>query len=85
MSTPIAEYGLLADCNGSALLDRTGSIDWLCLPRYDSPALFARLLDPEAGHWFDPAGRRVRGDAPLPARHARDRDDLHHRHRDRSA
>jgi hypothetical protein len=32
--TPIAEYGLLADCNSSALVDRAGSIDWLCLPRY---------------------------------------------------
>src|SRR3954452_25097318 len=56
-STPIADYGLLADCNGSALLDRAGSIDWLCLPRYDSPAIFARLLDPAAGHWsIRPAG-----------------------------
>src|SRR5919106_5732514 len=50
-STPIADYGLLADCNSSALVDRAGSIDWLCLPRYDSDALFARLLDPDAGHW----------------------------------
>src|SRR5215210_2098483 len=50
-STPIADYGLLADCNGSALVDRAGSIDWLCMPRYDSAAIFARLLDPEAGHW----------------------------------
>ncbi|MGD9734073.1 MAG: glycoside hydrolase family 15 protein [Solirubrobacterales bacterium] len=48
---PIADYGLLADCNGAALLDRTGSIDWLCMPRYDSPAVFARILDPSAGHW----------------------------------
>ncbi|MBW8060231.1 MAG: glycoside hydrolase family 15 protein [Solirubrobacterales bacterium] len=48
---PIADYGLLADCNGAALLDRTGSIDWLCFPRFDSPALFSRLLDPAAGHW----------------------------------
>jgi len=51
VSTPIADYGLLADCNGSALVDRAGSIDWLCMPRYDSPAIFARLLDPDAGHW----------------------------------
>ena len=56
-STPIADYGLLADCNGSALADRAGSIDWLCMPRYDSDAIFARLLDPAAGHWsLRPAG-----------------------------
>jgi pentatricopeptide repeat protein len=48
---PVADYGLLADCNSAALVDRSGSIDWLCLPRYDSSALFARLLDPDAGHW----------------------------------
>src|SRR4051812_8573143 len=54
---PIADYGLLADCNSSALVDRAGSIDWLCLPRFDSDAIFARLLDPEAGHWsIRPAG-----------------------------
>jgi GH15 family glucan-1,4-alpha-glucosidase len=50
-STPIADYGLLADCTSAALVDRAGSIDWLCLPRYDSDAIFARMLDPAAGHW----------------------------------
>src|ERR671925_574972 len=56
-STPIAEYGLLADCSSSALVDRSGSIDWLCLPRYDSDAIFARLLGADAGHWsIRPAG-----------------------------
>src|SRR4051794_35027918 len=50
-STPIAEYGLLADCNSAALVSRDGSIDWLCLPRYDSDAIFARILDPDGGHW----------------------------------
>src|SRR4051812_18043382 len=49
--TPIGEYGLLADCNSAALVSRDGSIDWLCLPRYDADALFARILDPDAGHW----------------------------------
>jgi GH15 family glucan-1,4-alpha-glucosidase len=56
-STPIADYGLLADCNSAALVSRDGSIDWLCLPRYDSNALFSRILDPDAGHWsLRPAG-----------------------------
>jgi alpha,alpha-trehalase len=50
-SRPIADYGLLADCNSAALVDRDGSIGWLCLPRYDSPAVFAQILDPDGGHW----------------------------------
>jgi alpha,alpha-trehalase len=54
---PIASYGLLSDCNSAALVGRDGSIDWLCVPRFDSPAVFARLLDPDAGHWvIRPAG-----------------------------
>jgi GH15 family glucan-1,4-alpha-glucosidase len=48
---PIADYGLLADCNSAALVDRDGAIAWLCQPRYDSPALFAQILDPAGGHW----------------------------------
>jgi GH15 family glucan-1,4-alpha-glucosidase len=56
-SKPIASYGLLSDCNSAALVGRDGSIDWLCLPRFDSTAVFARILDPDAGHWsITPAG-----------------------------
>jgi GH15 family glucan-1,4-alpha-glucosidase len=53
----IADYGLLADCTSAALVDTDGSIDWLCMPHYDSSAVFARILDPNAGHWsIAPAG-----------------------------
>jgi alpha,alpha-trehalase len=56
-SQPVANYGLMADCNSAALVDRDGSIDWLCLPRYDSDAIFARILDADGGHWsIRPAG-----------------------------
>ena len=74
---PIADYGLLSDCTTSALVARDGSVDWLCLPRFDGPAVFARILDPEAGHWsIRPAGE-FDGRTPLRRRHARDRDDVH--------
>jgi GH15 family glucan-1,4-alpha-glucosidase len=48
---PIAGYGILSDCNSAALVGIDGAIDWLCLPRYDSPAVFSRILDADAGHW----------------------------------
>ena len=54
---PIGDYGLLSDCRSAALVSRAGSVDWLCFPRFDSPAVLARILDPGAGHFaIRPAG-----------------------------
>jgi len=70
MPAPIEDYALIGDTHTAGLVSREGSIDWLCLPRFDSPACFAALLGDEGnGRWLlAPAGpvrevrRRYQGD-----------------------
>ena len=48
----IDDYGLIGDMHGSALVSSDGSIDWCCMPRFDSPALFSRTLDSNKGGFY---------------------------------
>jgi alpha,alpha-trehalase len=62
---PIGSYGFLSDCHTAALVSYDGAVEWLCIPRFDSPSAFAALLDRGAGHFrlkprgvIVPIGRR---------------------------
>src|ERR1700754_578481 len=62
---PIADYAFLSDCENSCLISSSGSVEWLCVPRPDSPSVFGSILDRGAGHFrlspygvSVPSGRR---------------------------
>src|SRR6476659_5666879 len=70
MAAKIEDYALIGDCQTAALVGRDGSIDWLCLPRFDSGACFAALLGtPDHGRW------KLAPHAPVTAVRRRYRDD----------
>ncbi|MBV9415070.1 MAG: hypothetical protein JO363_08850, partial [Solirubrobacterales bacterium] len=62
---PIGDYAFLSDCETTALISPSGNLEWMCLPRMDSPSVFAAVLDRDAGSFRIgpadvnvPAGRR---------------------------
>src|SRR5699024_153953 len=58
---PIADYAFLSDCEANCLVAPSGSVEWMCVPRPDSPSVFGSLLDRSAGHFrISPSGITVR-------------------------
>src|SRR5260221_5703244 len=71
---PINSYGVIGDCHSVVLVAPDGSVDWVCLPDFDSPAIFCRLLDDEQGGYFQIAP--TEGAIPVTQRYLRRSNEL---------
>ncbi len=79
---PIADYAFLSDCETTALVAPSGNIEWMCIPRMDSPSIFGAMLDRDAGMFsLAPADARVPAGTALHPGHEHARDDLGHEDR----
>ncbi|HVH89258.1 MAG TPA: glycoside hydrolase family 15 protein [Terriglobales bacterium] len=52
VAPPVGDYGIIGDCRSAALISKQGSLDWLCWPWFDSPSIFAAILDTENGGFW---------------------------------
>ena len=75
----ISDYGLIGDMHSCALVSSAGSVDWCCFPRFDSNAIFGRILDWHKGGYFKIAPRNAHTISALYSRHQCAPDHIHHR------
>ena len=79
---PIDDYAFLSDCETSCLIARNGSVEWMCVPRPDSPSVFGAILDRSAGHFrIGPLRPERAGRSALSAGWTHSRNDLADRDR----